>query len=611
MMLLVQSRRRLASRGLQAGAQKQKAVQSPTKYGILNTKCSTKMFSARFRSHRAGWRAAKCGRSCVRRRSGKESSVHRKSAPAPNPPAPGGSCAARASWRQSCVLPTALLPVISVIRPGQRPPRRSASSGAQPKASRSRCIGDCSSCSAVTGAASTTAAADARSSSAADAAERPVRRASSAADRWSTSAALASRARSAAAISAGLASRWCRGTAAIAECWCCRLLRRVCVAVHFRKFCAMAYAKPARRLMHPPHLALWKESPALGTLLGFIQAINKAVHGKPRSEAGEPSPAVAGLVALLDSLDKLIDEIPPVEQPSRFGNAAFRTWHTALVERAEPLLKEMLPENLQPAIVELAPYLAVSFGNETRIDYGTGHELAFAAFLCCLALVKFFSEDDLVGICLHAFSRYLDVVRKLQETYRLEPAGSHGVWGLDDYQFLPYYWGASQLIGSDLSPADIPVTDKAMANADEYLFFDAIKFIHKMKTGPFFEHSRYLFDISNVKEWSKVNSGMLKMYRAEVLDKFPIVQHFLFGTLLTIDIPAPVIDKLEPPPKPVSYPGGVIPGSFPGTGVGAKDPSIDLPAIAAPSYGTARVAERGSLRPRPRPAPQPDKPSAP
>jgi len=41
-----------------------------------------------------------------------------------------------------------------------------------------------------------------------------------------------------------------------------------------------------------------------------------------------------------------------------------------------------------------------------------------------------------------------------------------------------------------------------------------------------------LNDISNVKQWSKVCTGLMKMYQAEVLGKLPIMQHFLCSKFL-------------------------------------------------------------------------------
>jgi serine/threonine-protein phosphatase 2A activator len=58
-----------------------------------------------------------------------------------------------------------------------------------------------------------------------------------------------------------------------------------------------------------------------------------------------------------------------------------------------------------------------------------------------------------------------------------------------------------------------------------------------MKKGPFGEHSPYLNDISGVPHqlWEKINNGMLRMYKDEVLNKFVVIQHTPFGTLFPFE----------------------------------------------------------------------------
>ena len=40
-----------------------------------------------------------------------------------------------------------------------------------------------------------------------------------------------------------------------------------------------------------------------------------------------------------------------------------------------------------------------------------------------------------------------------------------------------------------------------------------------------------LNDISGIDTWTKVSSGLLRLYEGEVLGKLPVVQHFVFGKL--------------------------------------------------------------------------------
>lgn len=71
-------------------------------------------------------------------------------------------------------------------------------------------------------------------------------------------------------------------------------------------------------------------------------------------------------------------------------------------------------------------------------------------FLCwCLYKLGFCQEDELEQLVRQVFYKYVNAMRKVQIRYMLEPAGSHGVWGLDDYVFLPLLLGAAELLGNE------------------------------------------------------------------------------------------------------------------------------------------------------------------
>lgn len=150
-----------------------------------------------------------------------------------------------------------------------------------------------------------------------------------------------------------------------------------------------------------------------------------------------------------------------------------------------------------------------------------------------LRLTGLLEAEDERAMVLEVFSAYLDVCRRLQAVYNLEPAGSKGVWGLDDHQFLSYYFGSAQFDPSTSIPRLILDRKSLEPLASTNLFASSVLHVHRLKRGPFNEHSPMLYSIATtVPNWNKANSGLLKAWKGEVLSKWPVVQHLYFGRYL-------------------------------------------------------------------------------
>lgn len=173
--------------------------------------------------------------------------------------------------------------------------------------------------------------------------------------------------------------------------------------------------EPVKKIHETQDVSSFLTSKAYSEIMTFILQLNRAMFPAKLpdgtvqtwplgSDAVQFSAPIRQLQRLLSKLEDIVQEVPPDTGPRRFGNISFRRWHEVLASRASELLRECLPAELldrrsptgqgATAEAELKAYFLGSWGSGQRLDYGTGHELSFLAFLAAIWKLNGFPQSE-------------------------------------------------------------------------------------------------------------------------------------------------------------------------------------------------------------------------
>lgn len=167
---------------------------------------------------------------------------------------------------------------------------------------------------------------------------------------------------------------------------------------------------PKKEIDDGEKLDLWLRSKAHSDVMTFLLQLNIAMFpttSTPLSnklDVDSLPEVINGLQAIIRKCTDLIKEAPPDPGPRRFGNISFRHWYTLVETSASLLLTENLPSSVinyprteqssATALEEVKKIFLGSFGSSERLDYGTGHELSFLAFLAAIWKLRGFEDVE-------------------------------------------------------------------------------------------------------------------------------------------------------------------------------------------------------------------------
>ena len=115
--------------------------------------------------------------------------------------------------------------------------------------------------------------------------------------------------------------------------------------------------------------------------------------------------------------------------------------------------------------------------------------------------------------------------------YNIEPAGSLGIYAIDDYHFLPFLFGSAQLVGTNYKFDEL-----FMEKNINLIYAEALSFCVKHKCRivetPFSRHSRIIYELKD-KKWEEVNEIVHLMVMEKIFQRNVVMQHFKFSSFLS------------------------------------------------------------------------------